>query len=335
MVRIALAGVGLMGRTHLRAYRAIPEARITALCDNEADLSRPAAVFAQAGWPAAELGRAGEVRVFRDIDSLLAAGCADAVDVCLPSDLHREATVRALRAGCHVMCEKPMALDVASTRAMIEAARESSRLLSVGQCLRFWPAYVEIKRLIDERRYGRVLTAFFERCSGPPTWGRNWFADPRRSGGALLDLHIHDVDMVLHLFGLPRSVVSTGLGPGGAKHVATTYRYDDKVVGAAAGWTASSSHGFNMRAFLTLEAATVSLDFAREDKLVVFPEGGERFVPRLASGDGYEHELRDFVLGIEAGRLSGIVTPESAARSVFVCLEERRSIAEGREIALD
>ncbi len=117
--------------------------------------------------------------------------------------------------------------------------------------------------------------------------------------------------------------------------MATIYRYDDKVVSAAAGWTASSSHGFNMRALLTLEAATVSLDFAREDKLVVYPEGRERFVPRLPPGDGYEHELRDFVRGIQAGRLSGIVTPESAARSVLVCLQERRSVVEGREIALD
>ena len=329
MIRVGIVGIGMMGRTHLRAWSRIEGAQVAALCDNEVDLSDPAAIMAEAGGPPR-----GAVRTYRDLEAMLAQGGLDAVDICLPSDHHCEATVLALRSGCHVMCEKPMALDAASTDRMIAASRESGRLLSVGQCLRFWPAYVEIKRLIDAGTWGRVRTAFFERHSGAPSWGRGWFADPARSGGALLDLHIHDVDMVLHLFGLPRSVVSTGVGQGGALHVTTLYRYDDKVVSAAAGWTASSSHGFNMRAFLTLEGATISLDFAREDKLVVYPEGGEREVPRLAPGDGYEGELRDFADGIRAGRLSGTITAESAARSVRVCLEERRSILEGREVAV-
>lgn len=330
MVRVGIVGLGMMGRTHLRAYGRIPGVAVAALCDSEVDLSDPAAILAESGFPSQD----GGVRAYRSLEALLADGGVDAIDICLPSDLHCGATVAALRAGCHVMCEKPMALDVASTQRMIAAARESARLLSVGQCLRFWPAYVEIKRLIDSGAYGPVRTAFFERHSGPPSWGRGWFADPARSGGALLDLHIHDVDMVLHLFGLPRSLVSTGLGQGGAAHVSTLYRYDDKVVASAGGWTASSSHGFNMRAFLTLERATISLDSAREDKLVVYPQGGKRQVPALPAGDGYEGELRDFIEGVRSGRLSGIVTAESAARSVRVCLEEARSIVEGREIAI-
>ncbi len=330
MVTVAVIGLGMMGRTHLRAYGRIPGVRVAALCDSEVDLTDPGALLAEAGLAPQDAG----VRTYRSLEALLADGGVDAVDICLPSDLHCDATVAALRAGCHVMCEKPMACDMVSTERMIAAARDSGRLLSVGQCLRFWPAYVEIKRLVDGGVYGAVRTAFFERHSGPPSWGRNWFADPARSGGALLDLHIHDVDMVLHLFGLPRSLVSTGLGPGGAAHVSTLYRYEDKVVASAGGWTASSTHGFNMRAFLTLERATISLDFARADKLVVYPERGEPQVPSLPAGDGYEGELRDFVDGIRAGRLSGIVTAESAARSVRVCLEERRSIVEGRELAI-
>lgn len=89
-----------------------------------------------------------------------------------------------------------------------------------------------------------------------------------------------------------------------------------------------------MRALYVLDRATIEIDFRRDPVLAVYPVGEEPFAPPLPEGDGYFHELEDFVAGLEAGRLSGTVTVESAAEAVEVCHAEVRSAREGREVYL-
>ena len=127
------------------------------------------------------------------------------VDVCLPTDLHAEVTVAALEAGKHVLCEKPMALTVAECDRMVAAAKASGRFLMIAHCIRFWPEYIALKEIVDSGQYGKVTSALFRRISGLPKWSE-WFPNPQRSGGAILDLHIHDVG----LYQLPAGDAATG-----------------------------------------------------------------------------------------------------------------------------
>ena len=323
MVRVALVGVGFMGRVHLAAYGRLAGVAVTALCDDQADLS-PAEAPAGA-------------RPFASIDAMLAAGGFDVVDICLPTDLHAHVAVSAMEAGYHVICEKPMALTHADALRMARTAAGTGRLLFVAQCLRFWPAYTEIRRLIEEGTYGAVRYASFDRISAPPSWsGRGWFRDPARSGGALLDLHIHDVDMILHLFGPPQALISTGVldEAGAVSHVSSQYRYEDRVVTSFGGWLAADSHGFTMRALVAFEGATVDFSHGRDPQVWVYPDGGEPHALELAPENGYFYELHEFAEGVRTGTPSAVVTPESAAESVRVCRAEERSIREGREVWL-
>ncbi|HUX19601.1 MAG TPA: Gfo/Idh/MocA family oxidoreductase, partial [Spirochaetia bacterium] len=243
--------------------------------------------------------------------------------------------IRALKKGYHVFCEKPMALTADETDAMIAAEKASGKLFSVGQCLRFWPAYVEVKKLLDSGRYGKVQFAEFGRYSSRPGWGwNNWLLKSEMSGNAALDLHVHDVDMVLWMFGKPKSVRSSGVvePDGGVSRISTVYGYDGKVVTSTGGWNCSDSFGFNMRAFFVLDSATIELDFSKDPAVALFPQGGKKEAVKLSDGDGYLHEIEDFVAGIEAGRTSGVVTGKSAADSVKVCLLEIQSAKENREI---
>ncbi len=268
---------------------------------------------------------------------MLADGGYDVVDICLPTYLHAEWSLKALQAGNHVLCEKPLALTAAETDAILAKVKQTGKLFSVGQCLRHWPAYVAIKEIVDSGRYGKVKYAEFARFSLTPTWTwNNWILDGAKSGNAALDLHVHDVDMALFLLGLPKSVRSRGVfaKDGSVEHISTVYQYDDVVAQSTGGWIATKSFGFNMRAFLILERATVELDFSKTPALVVGPADGDKFAPELPAGDGYYHELHDFIAGVERGQLSGVVTAESGAASVKVCLAEIQSARENREIAL-
>ena len=338
MGKIGMIGFGVMGRVHYNSYAKIPNAEVVAVCDSAVDFSEvnvPKGNIASSSeeTPIQETG----VDFFTDIDSMLENGGFDGVDICLPTHLHASAAVAALEAGYHVICEKPMALDVESTQNMIDASRRAGKVLLIAHCLRFWPAYVELRKYQRDGIFGDVRYACFERHGGSPDWaGDSWFADPAKSGGALLDLHIHDTDIILHLFGRPENVYSRGImsPKGGTAHVSTLYGYPDKVIYATGGWMAMPSYGFVMRAFVEFERATAELDFSREDILRIHPAEGESYAPALDADDGYYHELVEYANALDTGKSSGIITPEDAAQTVEVCLLEERSVVEGRPIAL-
>jgi predicted dehydrogenase len=110
------------------------------------------------------------------------------------------------------------------------------------------------------------------------------------------------------------------------------YDYPDWVVSSTGGWLCSKTFGFNMRALFALEKATIELDFSKQPVVMVYPQDSDKYALPLPEGDGYYYELQDFIAGVERGKLSGIVTPESAADSVKLCLAEIRSAKEHREI---
>ena len=338
MVKVALSGVGFMGKTHLGVYQKLGNVEIVALNDvrkENTEISRlESGGNIQTSSASIDLSR---TRKYTDFASMLKDGGFDFVDICLPTSLHAEYSVQALEAGFHVFCEKPMALSAAETDAMLGAVAKSGKLFSVGQCLRFWPAYVEVKKLIGSGNFGKVNYAEFARFSAPPTWSwDNWLLDGKRSGNAALDLHVHDVDMLLFLLGKPASVRSHGVveRDGSVSHISSLYQYPGFAAASTGGWICSDSFGFNMRAFFVLEGATIELDFSKDPVVTLCPKGGVKTPVVLPEGDGYFHELADFVAGIAKGRLSGTVTGATAADSVKLALTEIESVTKGKELAI-
>ncbi len=132
----------------------------------------------------------------------------DAVDLCIPTDLHSSLAIQALRSGKHVLVEKPMALNAASCTEMIAEAEKHNRILMVAHVLRFSPAYLALEKALPVET---VRSASFRRQCGRPDWAA-WLHDPARSGGGAFDLLIHDADMALHLFGPPQAISATGSG---------------------------------------------------------------------------------------------------------------------------
>src|SRR5262249_15186888 len=158
------------------------------------------------------------------------------VDVCVPTPLHAKVVTAALAAGKHVLCEKPLARTLAETQAIARIARTATSFLMPAMCMRFWPEWAWLKQAVSKNRYGRVLSASFLRQGTIPP---GWYRDGELSGGALLDLHVHDTDFVCHLFGRPKSVSSQGCRGrnGRTDHVMTQYQYDDiPIVIAEGGW---------------------------------------------------------------------------------------------------
>ena len=197
-----------MGGVHLRALREVAGATLAAVFSND-ERQLAGDLTATQG----NLGRPGErfdfsaVKQYRDLAAVLGDSDIDAVDLCLPTFLHEDVAVEALRAGKHVLVEKPMALEGAGARRMIAAAERAGRILMGAQVLRFFPEYVALRNALPG--LGAVRGAFFRRRCAAPAWG-GWLKDPEKSGGGVFDLLIHDIDMCLHLFGKPEAVSAVG-----------------------------------------------------------------------------------------------------------------------------
>jgi len=326
--------MGFMGNCHFNAYRGVPGARICALCDCDGDkLRENAGVTGNIGGAGQKKSLAG-VKVYTEASLIIADPEVEVVDITLPTYLHAEWTIKALKAGKHVICEKPMALSAHDAHEMAEVARRTRRRLFIGHCIRFWPAYVTAKEIIQGKKYGKVLSAVFARISPRPAWSwKNWILKPELSGNAALDLHIHDADFMLHLFGRPAAVCSHGCGSAraGFEHIVTSYDYGkNKVIIAEGGWGYENKYPFSMTFRIAMEKATLALH--ADGKLMLYRPGIEPQAIEIPEGDGYGRELAHFVGCIASGKKSHVVSPESAALSVQLVESEIKSAATGKTI---
>ncbi|MBN1673787.1 MAG: Gfo/Idh/MocA family oxidoreductase [Kiritimatiellae bacterium] len=337
MLRVGIVGLGFMGRMHYRCWHATPNAEVSAACDANPDVIEAAkragnveGAAARIDWDALQLSRT--------LGEMLAKNELDAVSITVPTFLHAELTEQALKAGVHVLCEKPMGLDVAECDRMIAAADASGKVLQIGHCLRFWPEYAKAKEIVDSGEYGRLVAASFQRLSPRPGWAAdNWFADTKRSGGIELDLHIHDADFVQWLLGVPPALCSSGArgAGGGFVHIATQFLYDaGQAVTAEASWMMAPSAGFRMSFQIMLERATLLLDPGAQPAFRVCPAEGEPFAPELPEGDGYAREIEHFARRVQGEKLPDVITPEQARDSIRIGLAARESAQNRQKVTL-
>lgn len=192
-LRVGIIGVGGIGKAHLKAFSAVPEAKIVAIADPNAErLAEMAAEFDVAN-------------AYTDVDALLRRDDVDAVAVCTPNYLHAPGTIAALQAGKHVLCEKPLATSTAEALAMTTAAKTAGKALMVAFSHRRRGDVQWLRRAVEDGMFGEVYyaKAMWMRRSGIPSWG-GWFTDKSRAGGGpLIDLGVHMLDMALYLMGEP------------------------------------------------------------------------------------------------------------------------------------
>ena len=322
-MKIGILGVGFMGKMHGNVYKQLPNAQLVGAVAKNRD---KAEAYAQS------LG----ISAYGSLEEMVEAEQPDAIDICLPTYLHKEFTVKAANLGKHVFCEKPMAMNLEEADAMIRAAEHNNVQLMIGHCIRFWPEYAALKKIATEGTLGKLLSVNLLRFGAFPSWSsENWLADPSKAGGGVLDMHIHDTDFVHYLLGAPDSISSWGsMDERGPSHVFTTMTYGKTIAHLEGGWNLPSSAPFKHAFRAIFEKGLVMMDSA---PLTVYEDGKAPHQPEFekmaATGGGnisdlggYYHELKYFVDRVSAGLPLEVVTPESSRQSLATTLEEIRQI---------
>ena len=191
MLRYAIVGTNWLSHIYYHAIEAAGD-RVAAVCSRSRER-------------AAERGQ-GKALVYTELDEMLKNPDIDVVYLCIPNVLHADAALRCLRAGKHVLCEKPMATSVEAAEAMLAAAKESGKHLQIGFVRRYGNDCALIQDLVKEGFFGDIYfaKASYLRRNGNP---EGWFGDKSRSGGGpLYDLGVHVIDLVRYIEGNKKPV---------------------------------------------------------------------------------------------------------------------------------
>jgi predicted dehydrogenase len=236
-LQVGVLGAGFIATAHVHAYAAAPGVRVVAVAD-------PVAAKAQA--LAAEVGAVA----MSSADELLGTEL-DIVSICTPTPTHDTLAVRALEAGLHVLCEKPIARTLNGARRIVEAAQRAPGLLMIGHVSRFEPDHRQAKAVVDAGHLGPIATMSHSMTTSLPGWSEaGWLADTDASGGPLVDLAVHSFDFLswiaasdpvrLHAVG-----ADTGVGP--ATYALVTVRYASGALALVeTSWAHPASHGFKL-----------------------------------------------------------------------------------------
>ena len=327
--RVAILGYGFMGKTHARAFQrandehtpctivAIADPFITSIIDapdsgNISTTARPIDLT--------------NVQLSDNAQSIINNPDIDLISICTHTDTHVDLAIEAINAGKHVLVEKPIAIHHVDVQRLATAAARAKTHCIPAMCMRYWPAWTHLKAIIDTKPYGAIRSATFQRLGTRPNWAADFYADTKKSGGVLQDLHIHDTDFIVHCFGLPSSVTTVG----DQLHLTTLYNYEPTGsnpihVTASGAWDHQPAVGYQMKYTIVCERATIDFDITRADQMIIY-EDTKATPINIGPFTGYDNQVRYILDLIKSNAAPQLAPINSAAQVAHVLAAEEQSM---------
>ncbi|MBQ7075722.1 MAG: Gfo/Idh/MocA family oxidoreductase [Clostridia bacterium] len=325
MIKVGLIGCGFMGTMHSNCYKNIDGVEVVAYADIRHECAQ-------------KLAQGTDAKIYSDGYDLINGADVDVIDICLPTYLHCEYAVAAMDKVKYVFVEKPVALTEEQGEQMINKAVETGAVVQVGQVIRFWDEYVKLAEIIKGGELGKIINGNFRRISPVPDWGWNdWLLKNELSGGAAQDLHIHDMDYVLSLFGKPNGIKSVkNIAGEKASYINSLLTYDDFVVSVEGTWGLPGTHSFEATFRVVFEKGVVEnaggkfMLYTDESAQEIVIEKKEDLGTGFEGGNisdlgGYYNELVYFTDCAKAGKAVEKATLQDGVESLCFVLEEIRN----------
>ncbi|MFE8696153.1 Gfo/Idh/MocA family protein [Cytobacillus sp. FJAT-53684] len=328
MKNIGLVGLGFIGKMHLKAYHSIENCQVTAICTRS------------------EVGDEVITDLFHgnfvsEYDELLHSEDIDIIDICLPTYLHEEYIIKAARAKKHIICEKPLTLSLESAKRIFKEVQENGVRLFVGHVLRFWPEYKLIKAYSESDQLKDIEIVHAQRLGQAPAWSE-WFQHPEKSGGALFDLHIHDIDFVTYLLGEAEAVYAVGTKNkhGAWDHLMTTLSFkNSKKAFVEASHRMPNGYPFTMSFRAQAVQGTLEYHVAAGENIeqidnqqFVYYNNKTKSSIDMADGDTFYNELSYFVHCIEMNQENNVIPLEDVFYTLRLLKAIEASLETGEKI---
>ena len=251
----------------------------------------------------------------------------DLVDICAPTFLHEEFILLALKHNKHVICEKPLSINIDFVENIIDKFENNNRYLMTAQVLRFWTEYIKIKEWIEESVFGNIKLVSAMRLAQHPK--SEWFYNPKKSGGGIFELHIHDIDFLCYLFGDVKEVYANGSKDENESwnFINSSIKFKNGISVSAQGiFGITDNYPFtaNMKVIGDKATAEYSLsagvnldsDGKQSNSLILYRKGKEPIIENIKSKDAYELELEYFIDCVKNNKKPEIVSLDSIKRTI-------------------
>ena len=312
-IGVAVIGVGFWGRNHARVYMEIPEAELIGVCDINSERAK-------------ETAEKYGVEAYTDSRKLLKRDDVDAVSICTWTTTHAKETIKALKAGKHVLVEKPIASTVKEAKQMVQMAEREELILMTGFIERFNPGIERVIKTINGSSVGEIVSATARRVS-------QW---PERIGdvGVVKDSAIHDIDMMRYIFGEdPKNVFAKA---GKLKHkrfedyaqIMLTFSHG-KTAFIEANWLTP----YKVRKLIvTGSKGIVTLDYLSQEIIIETEE--KTFIPRYKWEEPLKRELEHFVKCVIENK-KPLVSGLDGLKALIICEAALKSAAKEKSINLE
>lgn len=255
------------------------------------------------------------------------------VDICAPTYLHEELILLALRYNKHIICEKPLSINLNFVGNIISKLKDSDKYLMVAQVLRFWTEYVRIKEWFEEGIFGNIKLVSAMRLAQHPK--SEWFYNPKKSGGGIFELHIHDIDFLCYLFGNVKEVYANGSKDENESwdFINSSIKFENGVSAIAQGvFGITDNYPFtaNIKVIGDKATAEYSLsagvnlgsDSQQSNTLTLYRKGKEPIIENIKTKDAYELELEYFINCVKNNKNPEIVDLGSIRKTIetITCL---------------
>lgn len=326
-LKLGIVGYGGLGHVHAGSLVTFDDIQITCICDID-----PEKFAAEKGEMNFDVTQAkidlNTVNTYESFAEMLEKEELDIVVSALPTNIHAEYAIMALNKGINVFSEKPMCLNLDDCQKMIDAKNKSGKELMIGQCVRFWNEYEYLEKVIDNGRYGKLNSLIMERYGIYP--GR-WFMDGSISGGALGDLHPHDLDWVNYKFGAnPDFMTACGLigETGEVDDTNTLMKYGDVLVSLRASWMVHNP--FNCFFIANFENATVEYRMEWGEIRVSDKDQVTKETIKIDDTNAYAKEMRYFIDTCKGLHKNEKCTAESTRDTIKLLLREMELVKKNK-----
>lgn len=312
---VAIIGGGFISNIHAQCYKNLG-IKIEAMADISEDVRKDFAIkYNCKTYKSAE-------EMLKDISDNI-----DIVDICAPTYLHEELILLALKHNKHVICEKPLSINIDFVENIIDKFENNNRYLMTAQVLRFWAEYVKIKEWIEEGVFGNIKLVSAMRLAQHPK--SEWFYNPKKSGGGIFELHIHDIDFLCYLFGDVKEVYANGSKDENESwdFINSSIKFKNGISASAQGiFGITDNYPFtaNMKVIGDKATAEYSLsagvnldsDGKQSNSLILYRKGKEPIIENIKSKDAYELELEYFIDCVKNNKKPEIVSLDSIKRTI-------------------
>ena len=330
-MKIGIIGCGGMGITHILALKALAQQmdlELVAFAERkQAHQKRVLKI-----WP--------QAKVYEQGKDLLESENLDAVHICVPSYMHTEYAIMAMKKNMAVLIEKPACLTESDCEKLLETEKQTGVSVMVGQVVRYMDEYKYLKEVYDTNKYGQLQSLTMNRISGVPIWGfDDWFFDTDKSGSVVMDLHIHDIDFMRYMLGEPKEIKAFGskIRDGLINRIVSIGQYDNLTVAVEGLWDSIPELPFEASFRASFEEATLVFKSTETPSLTVYEKGKDKFHPKFIKDDignakeaginiselgPYYAEIKDFYECLTKGQKIKVAPLIEGIKSVKLALKE-------------